>query len=66
MEVARSAEDDGLAVGYTLLLVRPLTRKLQRRLNCFRTRVHGQDHVVPEHVRDLLRKFTKHRVIECA
>ena len=41
MEVARSTEDDGLAVGYTLLLVRPLARELERRLNRFRTRVHG-------------------------
>ena len=66
MEVARRAEDDRLAVGDALLFVCPLTGELQGSLYCLRASVHGQYHIVPKHICDLLCKAAKYRVVKCA
>lgn len=66
MEVARGAEDDGLAFGDAFLLIRPLAREFERGFNSFSPSVHGQDHVIAEKVGDLLREAAEHGVVERA
>ena len=66
MEVARGAEDDSLAFGDAFLLIRPLARELERGFDSLSSSVHGQDHVVPEKVSDLLCEAAEHGVVERA
>lgn len=66
MEVALHAQHDGLALGHTLLHVRPLPGQLDRRLDGFSTGVHGEDTLVREHLCDLPGEPGKHGVVERA
>ena len=66
MEVAFGAEDDRLALRNTLLLVRPLTGKLQAGLNSLCTGVHRKNHVEAEDLSNLLGILAEDGVVECA
>ena len=66
MKVTSRAENHCLTICDTLLLVCPLASELESSLNRFSTSVHWKDHIVSEHIRDLLRKSAKNRVVECA
>ena len=59
VEVAGKDEDLGLAVRNTLDLVAPLPRRLDRRLNGFRARIHRQHPLVPGHVVDFFVQRTE-------
>lgn len=64
MEVTCRTKDDRLSLRNTFLHVRPLPRQLHCRLDGFSPGVHGKDHVVPKHLRDLFGKFTKDAIVE--
>lgn len=65
MEIPHSAEDDRTAVRYPLLLIRPLARELDTRLNSLRPSVHRENHFIAKELRNLLGKGTKDGVVEC-
>ena len=65
MEIAPGAEDDRLTIGNTFLLVRPFAGQLQRSLDRFCASVHGQDHVIPKHIRNLLGESAENGVVKC-
>lgn len=64
MEVLFDAKDQCLALCDLLDLVRPLPGDLDGRLYGFGSRVHGQHHVVAEHLLDLLSPFGKHVIMK--
>ena len=64
MKIASSTKDNGLPLWNALLLICPLPGKLYRRLNSLCSCIHGQDHVIPEHFRDMLGKSSEHGVVE--
>ena len=66
MEVAFGTEDDRLALRNTLLLVRPLTGKLQAGLDSLCTGVHRKNHVEAEDLSNLLGILAEDGVVECA
>ena len=65
MEVPRRTEDNSLVIGNTLLLVRPLTGKLQAGLDSLCTGVHRKDHVEAEDLSNLLGILAEDGVVEC-
>ena len=64
MKVAFHAQHYGFTLGDAFLHVCPLPRELDGSLNRFSTSVHGKDHVVSEHLGDLLGEATKDAVVE--
>ena len=66
VKVLRSSKDQCLVLRHLLDLVCPLSRNLDRRLNSFRTSIHGQHHIVSKHIFDLLRPFREDIVVEGA
>lgn len=64
MEISCSTQHDRLALLHMLLLVCPLPRKFQRRLDCLCPCVHGEYHLILEEGRDLLGKLSEDRVVE--
>ena len=65
MEVVRSGEDNGLPVWHTLLHVCPLPCQFDSCLDSFRTGIHGQNHVIPEHLGDELSELSEYAVVKC-
>ena len=66
VEVALDAQHGCPALGHALLHIRPLPGQLDRRLDGFRTGVHGEDALVGEHLCDLPGELGKDRVVERA
>ena len=65
MKVPLGTQYDRLAFFHTLLLqVCPLPSELDAGLHSLCTRVHGEDHPIPEQLGDLARKATKYGVVE--
>ena len=64
MKVAFYTQHYGFTLGDALSKVCPLPRELDGSLDGFSTSVHGKDHVVSEHLSDLLGEAAKDAVIE--
>jgi len=64
MEVPSSTKDDRTTLCYPLLLIRPLSRKLDACLDSFGARVHRQNHFIAKKFRDLLCEDTENGIIE--
>jgi len=64
MEIPLHTQYNGFALRDTLPHVCPLPCKLYRRLHSLRTGIHGENHVIPKHLRDLLCKAAEDRVVE--
>lgn len=64
MEVAFYAEHHCFTLGDALLQVCPLPGELDSSLDSFSTSVHGKDHLIFEHLGDLLGEAAKDAVVE--
>ena len=64
MKVAFDAQHYCFTLRYAFLHVCPLPRELDGSLDCFSTSVHRQDHVVSEHLGNLLGETAKDAVME--
>ena len=65
MKVPRSAEDDRTTLRYALLLICPLARELDARLDRLRSCVHRQDHVIPKELGDLFGEEAEKGIVKC-
>jgi hypothetical protein len=65
MEVPCSAEDDRTTLRDPLLLICPLTRKFDARLDRFSPCVHRQNHIISKELRNLLGEEAKKGIVEC-
>ena len=65
MEVPCSAEYDRTTLRDPLLLICPLTRELDARLDRFGPCVHRQNHIISKKLCDLLGEEAENGVVEC-
>jgi hypothetical protein len=66
VEVLSHREDQSLILRYSLDLVAPLARDLDRSLHRLGSRVHGQDHVEAKQLGSILGEAGEHIVVECS
>jgi hypothetical protein len=66
MEVLGSRKYQCFVLWDTFDLVSPLPRNLDRCLDCFRSSVHRQSHIISKHGLDLLRPLREDIVVEGA
>lgn len=66
MKIPLGTEHDRLPTRYALAHIRPLPRQLDRRLDGLGAGVHGEDHVVAEHLRDGAGELAEEGVVEGA
>lgn len=64
MEITFNTENNGLTISDTLLLVGPLSGKLDGGLDGLGTGIHGQYHIILEEGGDLFCKLPEDGIIE--